>query len=254
MTINSIPPENAPTRWVAISSTNRWKLFDQQVGTSSAAISSMTYLVKPGSVNSMAILGANASEVSMSLVIPSTGEIVFSSFIDLTSNTTIGDWLKYFYEPVYTQEAVTVTNLLDIAQMSIPGYGEAVLAVTLKKPNSTVSAGVLVVGQSVNIGHTQTAPTIGIIDYSKKDIDPFGNPYIIVRNYSKRVSAKVMFNSALTDNINQILAQYRSTPLVWVGAENLYSSLIVYGFYRDYDITIDNVIMSSCNLTIEGLT
>lgn len=252
--LSSIPPENAPTAWSLVSSTNRWQLFDETISTSTKRLNSMTYLLVPGRINSLAVLGVSAADITISLVLPSTGEIVYASSADLNNGVTVGDWYQYFYEPIYQQEALAITNLLDAVQLEIPAYGDAVLAVTFNYPSNIVEIGALVVGLSADIGSTQNAPTVGIIDYSKKDTDIFGNTNIIVRNFSKRVNAKVAFKSTLTDNINQILSQYRSTPLVWVGADNLYTSLIVYGFYRDYDITIDNIIMSTCNLTIEGLT
>lgn len=252
--LSSVPPENAPTLWTEVSSTNRWQAFDESISTSTKYLNSITYLLKPGRINSLAVLGISAADITISLIDPSTGEIVFASSADLNNGVTVGDWYQYFYEPIYQQEALAITNLLDAVQLEIYGYAEAVLAVTFNYPSNIVEVGALVVGLSAELGSTQNAPTVGIIDYSKKEADIFGNVNVIVRNFSKRVSAKVMFKSTLTDNINQILAQYRSTPLVWVGADNLYTSLIVYGFYRDYDITIDNIIMSSCNLTIEGLT
>ena len=251
---SSIAPESAPTVWSEKSPTNRWGAFDAQVSSSSKAYETMTYLLKPGRINSLAILGVSAASVGISLVLPTTGEIVYNSSLDLNGGNAVGNWYEYFYEPIYQTETVAITNLLDATLLDVYPYSEAVLAITLSYPSNIVSLGVLVVGISAELGSTQTAPTVGIIDYSKKEVDEFGNVSIIVRTFSKRVSAKVLFASNKTDSINQILAQYRSYPLVWVGAQGLYTSLIVYGFYKDYDITIENIIMSSCSLTIEGLT
>lgn len=250
---NATLPEAIPTRWIEVSPTNRWSLFDEQVGTSSQALTSMTYLVKPGRINSLALLEVSADSVEVSLVLD-TGEIVYSSYADLNSGTTVGDWYQYFYDPIYEQDAIVITNLLDTALLNIPAYGSATLAIRFNKSSGIINCGVAIAGLSVSLGITQTAPTISIIDYSRKEADAYGDLVIVKRKYSKRVGAVVQFPSPTTDNIARLLAQYRSTPLVWVGAENLYTSLIVYGFYRDFEITIDNILMSSCNLQIEGLT
>lgn len=251
--VSATLPELLPATWLEVGPTNRWGVFDDQVGTTSTALNSITYLLKPGRINSIALLEADASLVTMSLVLP-TGEIVQSSSADLNSGVTVGDWYQYFYEPIYQQDSLVVTNLLDTVAFNLPTIGEATLAITLSKPSGTVSCGIIVVGLSADLGSTQNAPSIGIIDYSTKVVDTFGNFTITKRKYSKRMTVKLAIPSNTVDATTRVISQYRSTPLVWVGAENLYTSLIVYGFYRDFDITIDNIIQSTCNIQIEGLT
>lgn len=251
--LDAVVPELAPAKWLEISPTNKWAIFDSQIGTATTASRSITYIIRPGRLNSLALMEVDASYVSITLVL-ANGEIVYKAEADLDSGNSVGDWYQYFYEPIYQQDSLVITDLVDTALMNIPAYGEAYLHVTLSKASGDVSCGIMVLGLSADLGFTQNAPTIGIIDYSRKDVDIFGNPTIIKRKYSKRVSTKVQVYSKSVDSIARILAQYRSTPLVWVGADNTYTSLIVYGFYRDFEITIDNIIMSSCTLQIEGLT
>lgn len=252
--INTTSPELAPTRWLEIGATNKWALFDSTVGTSTMATGSMVYILKPGRINSIALLELDAELVEISLVDDVTGELVYSASMDLTTNSTVGDWYSYFYEPIYTQDTVVATNLVDTTLLNLPAYTGGILTVRVSRPNAECSCGVVVVGLSADIGSTQTQPTIGIIDYSRKETDIFGNPTIIKRRYSKRMSTKLMMKSTEVDQVARVLAQYRSTPVVWVGADNTYTSLIIYGFYKDFDISIDNVLYSSCTLQVEGLT
>jgi hypothetical protein len=66
--------------------------------------------------------------------------------------------------------------------------------------------------------------------------------------------AKLQIDGSFIDDVVTTLAAYRSTPIVWIGADNIYTSLIVYGFYKDFDVDIAYPTVSYCSLTIEGLT
>ena len=239
-------------KWLEIGPTNRWGMFDRKVGTETTQATSMTYLLKPGRANSLGLLGIDADSVEVSLV--ANDEIVYAASIDLNSGNTVGDWYQYFYEPIYSTDAVAITNLLDAALMDLPAYGDGVLCVRFLATAGDVTCGVLAVGLYAELGTTLYDPTIGIIDYSRKSVDAFGNYDITERTYSKRMSATLMVESTDVDNTARLLTQYRATPVVWVGADNLYSSLIVYGFAKDWEETIKGPTYSTCNIQIEGLT
>lgn len=250
--VNATTPELAPTRWVDIAPTNKWAMFDSQVGTATTATDTMTVVLAPGRFNSLALLQIDASTVDIALVVD--GVTVYSASMNLNDGNAIGDWYQYFYEPVYQQDALVITDLVDAALLDIPAYSEGVLTVTLTRTGGgSVSCGVLVVGLYASLGATQYQPTIGIIDYSKKDIDAFGNPTIIQRKYSKRMSAGVMVYAGDVDQVTRVLAQYRSTALVWVGAGSLYTSMIIYGFYKDWSVSIENYTHSTLSLEVEGM-
>lgn len=250
--VNATTPELAPTRWVDIAPTNKWAMFDSQVGTATTATDTMTVVLAPGRFNSLALLQIDASTVDIALVVD--GVTVYSASMNLNDGNAIGDWYQYFYEPVYQQDALVITDLVDAALLDIPAYSEGVLTVTLTRTGGgSVSCGVLVVGLYASLGATQYQPTIGIIDYSKKDIDAFGNPTIIQRKYSKRMSADVMVYAGDVDQVTRVLAQYRSTALVWVGAGSLYTSMIIYGFYKDWSVSIENYTHSTLSLEVEGM-
>ena len=239
-------------KWLEIGPTNRWGLFDRKVGTETTQATSMTYLLKPGRANSLGLLGVDADSVEVSLI--SNGETVYVASVDLNSGNSVGDWYQYFYEPIYQVDAVAITNLLDAALMAIPAYGDGVLCVRFLATTGNVTCGVMAVGLYAELGLTQYEPTIGIIDYSRKSVDAFGNYDITERTYSKRMSATLEVDAADVDNTARLLTQYRATPVVWVGADNLYSSLIIYGFCKDWEETIKGPSHSICSIQIEGLT
>ena len=244
-------PELDTVHWVDIAPTNRWAMFDGVVGSVTTASDSLTVVLAPGRINALALLAVDASTVAISLVVDSA--TVYSASLDLDSGVKVGNWYDYFYEPVYVTDTVVVTDLLDAALLDIPAYGEGQLTVTLTRTGGTVSLGCLVVGLSVTLGTTLEKPVVSITDYSRKTTDDYGNVTVTRRAYSKRMNAEVVVQQADVDNVVRVLTQYRSTPLVWVAAGNLFSCLIVYGFCKDWSLPVGRVI-SQLHLEIEGLT
>jgi hypothetical protein len=227
-------------------------MFDGLVGTATSATDTLTVVLAPGRFNSLALMQVDAGLITVTLTV--SGAPVYTASVNMTTGNAVGDWYQYFYEPVYQQDALVITDLVDASLLDIPAYSEGVLTVTLSKTSGTVSIGALIVGLYAELGDTQYQPTIGIIDYSRKDTNVFGNTTVIKRAYSKRMNAKVAVMKNDIDNVSRLLAQYRSTPLVWVGAGNLYTSMIIYGFYKDWEISIDNYSFGNLSLQVEGLT
>lgn len=243
-------PESDAVNWLAAGSTNRWAMFDGQVGTATTA-ESITVVLAPGRVNSLALLQVDASTVSITLV--ANGQTVYQASLDLDSGNAVGDWYQYFYEPIYQQDAVVITDLLDAALMNVPAYCDGVLTVTLSRPGGTVSCGMLVVGIYAKLGEMEYDASVSIRDYSRKEVDTFGNYKLQPLEFSKRMSGVVRVKAPAVDNVTRILSQYRATNLVWIGATQ-YSCLIVYGFISDWKMTIKNAVESTFTAEIEGMT
>lgn len=245
------PPETDTTNWVRIGPTNRWAPFDEKVGTAATNASVITYLLKPGRLNGLALLGVVAGKATVSLVV--NNETVYTASVDLDSGNTVGNWYEYFYEPIYQQGELVITDLLDAALFDVPGYSEGVLSVTLERPSETVSCGMLVVGIASDIGLTQYGARVSVRDYSKKDADSFGNYTLTVGEFSKRMTADVIVDNDKLDNVVNYLTRYRATNLVWVGS-SVYGCTVIYGFLADWSVQIENATQSRLSQEIEGMT
>lgn len=249
--VDATPPENASEElWIDVGPTNRWAMFDSVIGTVTTAADSITVVLEPGRINSLALLNLNAAEVTVTL--EANAETVYSASFDLTDNSSVGNWYDYFYEPTYQQDSLTITDLLDAALLDIPAYGEGVLTVTISRPGGTVSVGMLVVGLVTNIGHTQHGATVAIRDYSRINRDNFGLVTFVRRDYSKVVSGSVVIDADRVDAVTRELSRYRATPVVWLGSDS-YGSLVVYGFAADWRCEIANPSASVLTIDIEGL-
>jgi hypothetical protein len=232
-------------KWLQISSTNRWSMFDTGWGTQTSVATPLTIVLTPASIiNSLALLNLSATSVNVSMV--ATEGTVYSKTVDMLGGEVVKDWYGYFFD--------TISYKTDLVLTDLPPYGSGAITITINNTGLAAKCGNCVVGNVYELGNTQYNATAGIVDYSTKTTDTFGNTTIVKRKYSKRMTAKLEIDNTFIDDVVTTLAAYRSTSIVWIGAESIYTSLIVYGFYKDFDVDIAYPTVSYCSLTIEGLT
>lgn len=233
----------ATPKWLEIGATNSFAMFDDKFGTQTTATGSLTVVITPGLViDSLAFLNLIGSRLTIDCRVG--GVLKYSKSISLQTDVGVYDWKTYFLAPIVAEDDVVVTDLLP--------YALQVITLTITGP-STVAIGNISLGALVSLGSLESSPTVGITDYSKKNIDDFGNVIVTKRAYSKRFGGRFLVDSSFVDQLASILSSVRSTPIVWIGAGSDYSSLIVWGFFKDFEIDIAYPTVSYCSITIEGL-
>lgn len=240
--LNHDPQTAGIAWWVDMGPTNRWGMFDDKVGTVSSATETMTVTLAPGRADSLALLQVDAAEVTVTQRVGAT--IITQRVIPMVETDGIENWFDYFFDPIRRTDFVTITDL--------PVYGESTIEITFDKNAGTVSCGICVVGLQSYLGETLASPSVGISDYSKKTIDEFGNASLTQRSFAKRIGARLIVQNADLDRVRAVLSAVRATPLVWIGSDQ-YSSMTVYGWYRDFEIDIAHKPFSYCTLNIEGM-
>ena len=107
-------------------------------------------------------------------------------------------------------------------------------------------------GAVIDIGTVEAAPTIGIIDYSRRETDVFGVTTVVPRSFARLMSVRVKVATNRVDDLQRQLAALRATPATWI-ADERFDSLRIEGFYKDFSIDLAIPPVSYCTLTIEGL-
>ena len=238
-------PESDTVNWLDIAPSNKWAMFDGEISTATTKSTSLTVVLKPGYVNSLALFGLVGSNLAVTVRDALAGNIVYTLSQDL-DGTIIADWYQYFFEPVVQLAELVLTDL--------PPYGDAHITVVLTG-TGTVECGICLVGTFYPLGDTQYGASVGIIDYSRKETDAFGVTTFVRRAYSKRMSAKLMLDNVQMNKVQRVLADLRATPCAWIGVDDsTYAPLVVYGFYKDFSIDVAYPTMSYCSLEVEGLT
>lgn len=236
--LNDVP------KWLEISATNRWKAFDTKVGTETSQADLVTYEITPGAfISSLAFLGMECKSIQIISTDPIEGEI-YNVTIDM-STSGIFDWYSYFFSGSFFTT--------DTVRLDLPLYLNAVISISVSYTGGTVLIGAIILGVQSFIGLTQYSPSIGIRDYSIKQTDEFGITTILERAYSKRMTVEVLIESGAISEIQNLLEVYRTSLIVWVGDDSI-PALIVYGFYKDFNILISYPTFAICSLDILGLT
>jgi hypothetical protein len=147
---------------------------------------------------------------------------------------------------------ITLGTETEAVALDITTLTDATLYITITKIGDTVYCGEIVIGNKYDIGTLLYAPTVGVVDYSVKTVDSFGNYTITERAYSSTATFDLMVRNTAIDSLFNKIAEIRATPVVWVG-DDTYSSLIVFGFYKEFALVIPYKDYSTYSLDIEGL-
>lgn len=232
------------TKWLDRGATNPWRMFDGKTGVATTNPESIVLKIAPGRpVDALAFFGVDAASVSVRAVDPYLG-IVYENSISPVTNDDVHDWYSYFFSDVQVVE--------DFVMLNIPAGSYGSIDITISKPDGIAKAAELIIGKMADLGTALFGTSVGIIDYSRKDRDEFGNPEVIERGYSKRAEFDVSVPTPRLGFVQRTLAKYRAKPIVWIGAET-HDTTIIYGYYREFNLVISNVAVSDCSISVEGL-
>lgn len=237
-------PEDSPVAWLEVGPTSRWAAFDESGGTLSQGASPVEFVITGDLINSIALLEVTGLSVRIQASNPSNGTY-YDKTITLEDSAIIDDWYEHFYAEFRKERNVVVTD--------IPAIVMSTYTITITG-DSAAAVGTFVMGRKAEFGFTEYRPKVGIIDYSRKEVDQFGKINLIKRPYSRRMDVSIRCQNVAIDAIYRTLADLRATAVLWIGAGDLYEILTIYGFYRDFSIDIAYAKESFCSLQIEGLS
>jgi len=232
--------------WIEVGYTNRFRMFDQVVGTvSTEATAPLVVEVTPNRIaTSVAAFNmTGVSEVTIVMDDPTDGE-VYNKTVNLQDNSQVVDWYQYFFAPIVTRSEFIVLDL--------PSYSSATTTVTFDG-DSVVSVGTMVMGPQLVLGVACYGTSLQLLDFSRKERDDFGNFVIVPRRTAKLVDFDIRIDKGRIGYVLRNLSALSTTPCVWVGTDSTDDDTIVYGYYRNYINTIDGPVICSATLQIEGL-
>lgn len=232
-----------PPTWLDTGATNRWRMFDESVGSLTEQTGSIAVVVTPGAViNSLALFNVRGRDAVVELTDPVDG-IVYQKTVQLI-DAGVTNWYDWFFSPIPRQT--------DFVLLDIPAYGTAALSVTVNNADASAAVGNFVIGRQSTIGAAVYGTSVGIIDYSRKTTDAFGNTTVLQRAFSKRAEYDVAVETSQVGFVQRLLASIRSSPVVWIGEKDS-EATIVFGYYRDFSINISTPSISDATITVEGL-
>lgn len=232
-----------PAKWLDLGATNKWKMFDEIVGTLTTNPGSVSVTILPGEVvNSLALINVQGESVTVVITDPYEGVVDTRNYSLIDGS--VDNWYDWFFEDIESR-----TSIVDL---ELPSYGTASITVTVNS-SGVAGIGALVIGKSAEIGTALYGTGVGIDDYSVKERDRFGGWIVTEGAFSDTAKFPVMVDTDRVSKIKRMLTEIRAKPVVWVGEET-YEATILYGFFKSFDLVYSGPDVSDCQLQIEGLT
>ena len=238
-------PATNKTIWIEVGATNRWKVFDDRTLSQTEQVGSMSYTILPGKViNTVGLINCHAKTARVRVTDPIDG-LVYDKTKKFIGKLSKGDWYEYFFEEIIRET--------DKVFLDLPAYGSAQVQIDIENALNMCRCGVITVGfkRTIGIG-VNHGVDIGIQDYSRREINDFGDPEFVKRGYSKTASFNVTIRDYEVDVAQRLFASIRATPALFIGS-SIYNSTIIYGWYRDYGSTITYRYISEMTVEVESL-
>ncbi|MGH6746597.1 carbohydrate-binding protein [Novosphingobium sp.] len=211
-------PAGISGKWSDVGPTNRWAMFDQALGSTTAAAGAITVTLAAGTIDAVALLDVKGAAVR----VQAAG-----------------------YDRTAAPNASGTITFLDMPETA----GQVIVTVT---GAGTVEVGTLLVGQLVGLGSTTDSPKAGITDFSRKEADEFGDVQVVERAWAKRMTLQAKLRRDAIDLVAGRIAAVRAKPSLWIGKEGM-ETLTAYGFFKDFTIEVDATVCT-LSLSIEGLS
>lgn len=246
---SNLRPDLHPATWLLISASNQVAMFDNTISIGTTALETLTVVLSPGRIDSIALINFEADLYWLTIRDGPGGPIVYEANSG-ANGAVITDWYDYFFIPALA------TKRTQLIIQDLPSIANPHITLTLTgATGSLVQIGEFIFGSLVSLGTTQYGVTSGIVDYSRKETDEFGNTSFIKRPFSKRMEAQFFLSNNNLNFVQNILYNLRAKPVVWIGSDNVnfQEALIVYGFYKDFRTDITYPEHSLVNIEIEGL-
>lgn len=247
------PAIGGTTDWLDLGPVNDRAMFDSRTGTLTTRTDSLEATVAPGAFFDHIALVRLEGCLSARVIVYRGADLTYEEFYDETFDVTedADSWTDYFFtDDTAVRTAITVTPQIFYADAQVR-------AILTGASGATVGLGLLLVGRGRDLGETIESPSLGIEDYSTKETDTFGNTYLLEREYADRASVQLILPPGQVDAVRRTLAGYRATPALYdfnnTDADVRWDSLIIFGFYEDFDVTLSYPGKSFCSLSVQSL-
>lgn len=234
------------TNWVDIGPSNKEAMFDNKISTQTDQAGSDPLIVE---IEPLAIINTvglvNANGINATIEVYEGATQTFEQTIPLSSRY-VDNWYDYFTLPFDTLSIATFTG--------VPAYQTSNIRITVD--GELAAIGHCTFGRSVEIGEVEHGATSGIIDYSRKETDEYGDTLLVERGFADESSFQVVVFKENLNKVKRLLRDIRATPVLWIASDDAeYNEVVnVFGWYRTHSIAISYPTFAMLDIEIEGLT
>ncbi len=219
--------------WLDLGPANARAMFDGKTGSQTLIDEELVFTVIPGAFfTTVALLNITGAH-SANVLIEYGATTLYDETFDISGNAE--DWDQYFFgEDEDNLAALSVVP--GIFGDDTPGRAALILDPAIFYATATV--------------------TITLTGSAGTDVgDAFGNTYLLERPYADTVTAQMILDSVQVDAVRRELAKYRATPVLYDlnNSGSNYESLLVFGFFESFEISLALASKSYCDLRVQSL-
>ena len=238
------PTTDDGTHWVKVRPSNRWAAFDQSNSSQTTNPDVIDFTLQAdGLVDRLGLTNVSAASVRV-IQTDSVAGVVLDTTLDLLSTVGVDDEYAWCFLPPDRLRDVLVT---------LYPYADCTVRVIVTDTGDVPAIGSAILGAERDFADVQWGAQTGITDFSGVTQNAFGDRDIVVRGYQKNLNLVLNVPAGNVDALQNFFADYRSTPLLFQGSPD-YGSTLVFGLASDFQINIPGPDMSTCSLTVKGLT
>lgn len=234
------PPESNGSRWETIPAhiNEHGTNGDLSDSTNFGGDIEFTLTIADVIVNGLAFFGLSGNTMTVYVDDDDEGRVYENTF-NLQDQSDIGNWHDYFFKPVSSKAELAVVDL--------PSYLNASIGVQIT--GSLVAFSEMVAGFSYDLGQTLFNGTgVSITDFSTSE-----NGNITAERQQKNVTYNAIVADSKVPAVINRLSDRLGLPTVYL-ADQSRLELLTYGFFKDFDIQLEDHNNTLLKIEIEGLT
>lgn len=225
-TAGDVPPDT-PSKWVRVGPTNRWAMFSgsSQSATQNSTSIDVTVGV-PDFADRVALFGLVADSVQ---VVVRSGTTVISDETYSSPGRSLVAIISGLYPSLEIDLTITATE---------------------------AECQQIVVGKSRYIGLGQWEYSPGIVDFSRKSTNDFGETTLVQRSFARTLDVSSFIDPGIIDAVNREFTRLRATPAVWDANNNGSDrdDLRVFGWLEDSSIKYRSYNHATADIRIQEMT
>jgi len=241
---SNTPPDEDALNWLYVGPVNKMAMFDHFMTTATVYDQAIEVSVDVSDCDGLGLFGLYAQSVRVVLHDNTSDADVFDETYDL-ERYDVTDWYEWTYNvPTYRERLF----------VPLPMFYDATLTVTITPRGDAAKCAFMAWGRSDYLGATLYGASVSARSNTRKERSADGHVYLQKGISWRRMSVPVIVDDSHVDDVVRRLSELDGVPCMYAAdpREGGYESMLIFGFYRDFDVAID-VVKSKYDIEIEGV-
>lgn len=237
-------PVTDSAKWFDEGFTNKYKLLDTSLSSQTSITGDMEMSFIVNKIDSVYLFRLYGTSVTITVTQIDTATVLFDETITLTDKNSGGTHWGYYFND-FTFSGKTFAE--------VPLNFNMLVEITIANRDGESKCGMVGIGKSESLGATLYGSGAGIIDFSKKETNDFGETFLTQRDFKATNNLTVDVLAGRTDPVIERLTELRAIPIIYKGSD-IYTSSIIFGIYNSWDVIFSNQSRTRLNINLESLT